>query len=96
MVERVEPGHLRLRAEVRTPGSAWLAWNIEQVDDAAEVLQRARFVPRGIWGRVYWYTLVPVHQIRFPPMAPQIRLRAERLHAGTRPTHDPDAAGAER
>ena len=76
-VERAEPGHLRLRAEMRMPGHAWLEWNVEEVDGATEVLQRARFVPRGIWGRLYWYALVPFHQFIFTGMAEQIRVRAE-------------------
>jgi hypothetical protein len=82
VVEVAEPGHLRLRAEMRTPGYAWLEWNISEGDDgSAELLQRARFVPRGIWGRVYWYAMVPFHQVLFPRMAHQIRVRAERAHA---------------
>jgi uncharacterized protein YbjT (DUF2867 family) len=88
-VEVVEPDHLRLRAEMKMPGYAWLEWNIDEVDGATEVLQRARFVPRGIWGRAYWYVLVPFHQLVFPAMARQVRQRAEernsRLGAGTAP-----------
>jgi uncharacterized protein YbjT (DUF2867 family) len=76
VVELLEPDHLRLRAEMRAPGYAWLEWEVGTVDGVTELRQRARFVPRGVWGRVYWWTLVPFHQILFPRMARAIVERA--------------------
>lgn len=74
--------HLRLLAEMKMPGYAWLEWSIEPtiVGDAMTTVmtQRARFTPRGLIGRAYWYSLVPVHQILFPRMAGRIIAEAER------------------
>ena len=50
---------LRLRAEMKLPGEAWLEWRIDADGGSAEtgttVVQRAIFVPRGLFGRLYWY-----------------------------------------
>ena len=51
-VEALERDHLvRLRAEMRLPGAAWLEWSLEPHGDRCEVRQVARFHPRGLWGR---------------------------------------------
>lgn len=77
-------GLLRLRAEMKVPGEAWLEYRIEPDRDGGCILeQHARFHPRGLWGRVYWYGLVPVHAFMFPRMARRIARDAETL-AGTR------------
>ena len=64
-VERLErPTLLRLRAEMRAPGGAWLEWRIEPLDPGrARLHQRAIFFPKGLAGRIYWYALVPFHGI---------------------------------
>jgi hypothetical protein len=60
------PRLLRLRAEMRPPGEAWLEWRVEPGDDGGSVLhQRALFHPRGLLGRLYWYALVPFHALIF-------------------------------
>jgi len=60
---------LLLFAEMKLPGEAWLEFSI----DGGNVLhQNATFRPRGLWGRIYWYTLVPVHQIIFGGMIRRI------------------------
>ena len=76
-VEAVEPpGLLRLRAEMLTPGDAWLEWRIEPDGAGGAVLhQRALFHPRGLPGRLYWYGLIPFHALIFK------RLCAARLAA---------------
>jgi hypothetical protein len=43
--------------------------------------QQARFHPRGLWGRVYWYGLSPIHSFMFPRMARRIARDAERIAA---------------
>ena len=70
-VEVLRPGRLlRLRAEMRVPGEAWLEFETTALDDGRSVLeQRARFVPRGLWGRVYWLAMMPFHAVIFPVMA---------------------------
>jgi len=69
-VERIERPHLlRLRAEMRTPGRAWLQWELHSRDDGTTRLhQRAIFFPKGLAGRLYWYALMPFHGIIFTGM----------------------------
>lgn len=70
-VRAIEPWRpLRLRAEMRLPGEASLEWMVEPVDDGrrARLRQLATFVPRGLWGRVYWYSVAVFHRFVFPAM----------------------------
>jgi hypothetical protein len=69
---------LRLRAEMRLPGEAWLEWRIRPVDGGAVLDQRALFHPRGLWGRVYWYALLPFHAVIFGRLAGALACTAER------------------
>jgi uncharacterized protein YbjT (DUF2867 family) len=69
-VERVQEGELlRLRAEMRLPGEAWLDLRVEPTATGSRLIQRARFHPRGLSGRAYWAVLVPFHRVLFPRMA---------------------------
>jgi hypothetical protein len=78
-VDAVEDDLFRLHAEMKLPGDAWLEWRTSIDDDGRTcVVQRARFVPRGLWGRTYWYGLVPFHQLLFPTMLRRIVAVAER------------------
>ena len=78
VVDVVPNEHLTLKAEMKVPGEAWLEWDIEEHDDGHFCLvQRATFVPRGLFGRLYWYSLVPFHSIVFPQMASGIISAAE-------------------
>jgi hypothetical protein len=78
-VDAYEPGrHLRLRAEMRLPGAAWLDWRLEPRDDGGTVLdQRALYHPRGLWGRAYWYALLPFHALIFGRLARAVARAAE-------------------
>lgn len=73
-VEAVEPPRLiRLRAEMRLPGEAWLEWHIDSTDGGrTRVRQRALFHPRGLVGRLYWYALIPFHVLIFKRMCQRI------------------------
>jgi hypothetical protein len=76
-VERIERGSLlRLRAEMRLPGLAWLEMQV--IPDVAGSLyrQRAIFFPRGLGGRLYWYAILPFHGIIFNGMANRITAAA--------------------
>lgn len=64
--EIVEDRIVRLRAEMRLPGEAWLEWIIETDPEGTNVTQRARFKPRGLLGRAYWYAVAPFHGLIFP------------------------------
>ncbi len=72
------PTLLRLRAEMKVPGEAWLEFRVEPDGTGSLLTQRARFHPRGLWGRLYWLALVPFHGLIFPRMARQFAAEAER------------------
>ncbi|MBD0744175.1 SDR family oxidoreductase [Streptomyces sp. CBMA152] len=73
-VEEIEPGHLlRLRAEMRMPGLAWLEMYAEMGTDGRTCYrQRALFYPRGLLGHAYWWTVFPFHNVVFGGMARNI------------------------
>lgn len=78
-VEALEPGrHLRLRAEMRLPGEAWLEWTIAPSGSGTCLEQRARFYPRGLAGRCYWYALLPFHRMIFRRLANELGRVASR------------------
>jgi uncharacterized protein YbjT (DUF2867 family) len=60
---------LLLFAEMKLPGEAWLEFKI----DSEEILhQTATFRPLGLWGRIYWYSVLPFHGIIFRGMIRKI------------------------
>lgn len=59
---------LRLRAEMRLPGRAWLQFEVNGDDTHSVVRQTAVFEPRGLLGLLYWYALYPVHALIFRGM----------------------------
>jgi uncharacterized protein YbjT (DUF2867 family) len=85
-VEAWEDGRLlRLRAEMKLPGEAWLEWRIEPTAAGCRVHQLARYHPRGLWGRLYWLGVAPFHRFVFPGLLTGITTEAERASAGVRP-----------
>jgi uncharacterized protein YbjT (DUF2867 family) len=60
---------LRLRAEMKVPGAAWLEWTMDPDGDGTRLVQKARFHPRGVWGRAYWYAMLPFHHFIFRRLA---------------------------
>ncbi|WP_433791944.1 SDR family oxidoreductase [Actinoplanes sp. CA-252034] len=78
-VEEIEPGALlRLRAEMRVPGRAWLEMRAEPDGNGGSVYrQRAVFLPRGLGGHLYWASVLPFHGIVFNGMARNITRTAE-------------------
>ncbi|HEX3751096.1 MAG TPA: SDR family oxidoreductase [Streptosporangiaceae bacterium] len=79
-VETITPGQLlRLRAEMKLPGLAWLELHIGQDDDGQTTFrQRAIFQPRGLAGHVYWRSISPFHGIVFGGMLRNITAAAEK------------------
>jgi hypothetical protein len=68
-VEAIEPDALlRLSAEMKVPGRAWLQFEVEPEGDGSVLRQTALFDPQGLFGLVYWYTLYPLHQLVFAGM----------------------------
>lgn len=64
-----EKKRLLLFAEMKIPGEAWLEFYI---DEEGTVHQTATFRPKGIWGRLYWYSMLPFHYFIFAGMLERI------------------------
>ncbi|MFF1544907.1 SDR family oxidoreductase [Streptomyces sp. NPDC058291] len=73
-VEEIEPGRLlRLRAEMRLPGLAWLELRVDaDADGRTRFRQRAVFHPHGLLGHAYWWSVAPFHALVFGGMARNI------------------------
>ncbi len=79
-VEKVEfPNILRLRAEMKVPGEAWLQWETVPEGTGTRLIQKAIFAPKGVLGVVYWYSLYPVHLFIFSDMVNAIARDARNL-----------------
>ncbi|HZZ84714.1 MAG TPA: SDR family oxidoreductase [Anaeromyxobacteraceae bacterium] len=83
-VEAVEPDRLlRLRAEMKMPGRAWLQFEANPIAGGEVLLtQTAFFAPRGLAGFLYWYALYPIHGLIFSNLVRRVGARAEALAAG--------------
>jgi uncharacterized protein YbjT (DUF2867 family) len=66
---------LLLYAQMKLPGTAWLEFKI--IDN--KLIQSAYFYPKGIFGRLYWYILVPMHYFIFKNMIKSIIQKAKNL-----------------
>ncbi|MGW0337891.1 SDR family oxidoreductase [Streptomyces sp. NPDC003011] len=79
-VEEIEPGRLlRLRAEMRLPGLAWLEMSVEPDSRGrTRYRQRALFHPHGLLGHAYWWSVSPFHAVVFGGMARNIAKAAAR------------------
>jgi uncharacterized protein YbjT (DUF2867 family) len=79
-VEDVRPPQiLRLRAEMRLPGRAWLQWEVRpEAPEHAVIHQTAIFDPAGILGLAYWYLVYPLHVLVFAGMLRALARRAQR------------------
>jgi len=80
-VEALEPGKcLRLRAEMKVPGEAWLQFQVKPQEGGGSLLsQTAFFAPKGLPGMLYWYLLYPMHGLIFSGLINRIGRRAENL-----------------
>lgn len=68
-VERYEPDKLlRLNAEMKLPGRAWLDYEVASTEKGCRIIQTATFDPIGLSGLAYWYLIWPVHQWIFSGM----------------------------
>jgi len=74
----VQPGKsLKLFAEMKTPGDAWLSFEVTPTPDGSVLTQTALFRPRGLLGRLYWWVMLPFHAAIFGRMAGRIVEAAE-------------------
>jgi len=81
-VEGYEPDRLlRLRAEMRLPGRAWLQFEVRPEERGSRIVQTAIFDPSGVLGQVYWYGLWPLHQLVFAGLLRGIVREATRVAA---------------
>jgi uncharacterized protein YbjT (DUF2867 family) len=75
------PDLLRLRAEMKVPGRAWLQFEALPREGGGTTLrQTAFFEPRGIFGYLYWFSVLPFHSLIFGNMAERIAAEAVGLH----------------
>ncbi len=82
-VEAFEPGRkLRLEAEMKMPGRAWLEFEVTGEAGGSIIRQTAIFDPVGLWGLTYWYLVYPLHQFVFAGMLHGIA-RAVEHRSGT-------------
>ena len=74
----VEPGRLiRLRAEMKVPGRAWLEFEARSENKGKTLLvQTAFFEPKGLFGLLYWYALYPIHSLIFSGLIREIARQA--------------------
>ena len=76
-VESLEEGRLlRLAAEMKLPGRAWLEFEVLPDGSGATIEQRAIFDPVGLLGLVYWYSVYPLHNLIFGRMLRGIAVAA--------------------
>ena len=71
---------LRLQAEMKLPGEAWLQFETSQDKNGeANLIQTAFFAPKGLLGLLYWYILYPIHSPVYSGMIQKIKEEAEKL-----------------
>ena len=81
-VEAIEPDRLlRLRAEMKVPGRAWLQFETVPAPRGTEIRQTAIFDASGLFGLLYWYGLYPLHRVVFAGMLRGIAALAEKSAA---------------
>jgi uncharacterized protein YbjT (DUF2867 family) len=79
-VVEMDPGRRRLTLEIemKVPGTGWLGWAIDELSEGSYVIQSARWAPKGLFGRLYWYSMLPFHGFIFGRMVRRIAWTAER------------------
>ena len=84
-VEEVRrPSLLRLRAEMRVPGRAWLQYEVTEETTGTWIVQTAFFEPKGLSGVLYWYLLLPAHLFIFRGSIRALARSTERAAAAER------------
>ena len=82
-VETVEPNRrLRLSAEMKLPGRAWLEFEIEPQESGCVLRQTAVFDPLGLGGLMYWFGIYPLHALVFRGMIRGIAARVDTATSG--------------
>jgi uncharacterized protein YbjT (DUF2867 family) len=73
---------LRLHAEMKVPGRAWLEFEVTPCPEGSTIRQTAIFDPLGLFGMLYWYGIYPLHQFVFAGMLRNIARAAEMTQPG--------------
>lgn len=75
----LKPGkRLLLHAQMRVPGDAWLEFDVQP----EQLVQTAHFLPKGLLGRLYWYSILPLHHLVFSNLAKTVVTSAKRTQIG--------------
>ncbi len=83
-VETLDPGrYLRLRADMKLPGRAWLEFELREPGSGEHLLQQtAIYAPKGLVGLLYWLLLYPIHSLIFRRMHQRLQQRASMIESG--------------
>lgn len=82
------PHRLRLQAEMKLPGRAWLEFEVTPCEQGSIIRQTAIFDPLGLAGMVYWYGIYPLHQFVFAGMLRNLGRAAEQSDGHSAPPRD--------
>ncbi|MDA0659372.1 MAG: SDR family oxidoreductase [Planctomycetota bacterium] len=82
------PRRLRLHAEMKLPGRAWLEFEVTPCKQGSSIRQTAIFDPLGLAGLLYWYGIYPLHQFVFAGMLRNLGRAAERSARNSQPPRD--------
>lgn len=72
LVADKDSGRLLLFAEMKLPGEAWLEFKVKKEGGKHRLYQTATYRPKGLWGRLYWYMVLPFHVFVFNGMIRKI------------------------
>jgi hypothetical protein len=78
VLEVIPPRRLILVAEMKLPGEAILDFEIIPVNNGTELQLGTRFRPKGLYGILYWYVLLPLHDILFGGMLREVAKKVGR------------------
>jgi uncharacterized protein YbjT (DUF2867 family) len=81
------PRRLRLHAEMKLPGRAWLEFEVTPCEQGSTIRQTAIFDPLGLAGMLYWYGIYPLHQFVFARMLRNLARAAESSDLDSAPPH---------
>jgi uncharacterized protein YbjT (DUF2867 family) len=96
-VELFEPPHrLRLKAEMKLPGRAWLEFEVTPCEQGSTIRQTAIFDPVGLAGLLYWYGIYPLHEFVFAGMLRNVARAAERFPQASAPQEEALMSGSVR
>ncbi len=82
------PRRLRLHAEMKLPGRAWLEFEVTPCEQGSSIRQTATFDPLGLAGLLYWYGIYPLHQFVFAGMLRNLGRAAECSDRDSAPPHE--------